>query len=180
MWDLQALTEVVFLQGGVPWMGTQWQRTIFSCNPTASRALTMPQGTLFTLSASLRTGAFPTGRNSEHSAWMEWLNILSVNVSAHCHRREPVLLKLPWALSGLLFMPVPLFFSLHRIFVAWANGNGRREPSCGNERAHTQTTDVNSAFPGVSHFAVLCLQLSQCPVPGFIIGWLFAHYPHSI
>lgn len=79
-------------------------------------------------------------------------------------------------------MPFPLFFSSHRIIVAWVNGNGMRKRCCGNERALNQPGDLSSAFPGVSHFAVLCLQLNQCSVLEFvlvfIIGWLFAYYPH--
>lgn len=56
-------------------------------------------------------------------------------------------------MSGLVFMPFPLFFSL---YVVVENRNGMREPSCGNERALTQAPDLRSTFPGVSHFAVLC------------------------
>lgn len=72
-------------------------------------------------------------------------------------------------MSGLVFMPFPLFFSLH---VVVENRNGMREPSCGNERALTQALDLRSTFPGVSHFAVLCLQLSQCSLLEFVIVFI--------
>lgn len=51
-----------------------------------------------------------------------------------------------------------------------------REPSCGKDRALNQSTDLSSTFPGFSHFAVHCLQLSQCSVLEFVLvfitGWL--------
>lgn len=57
-----------------------------------------------------------------------------------------------------------------------------REPSCGNDRALNQPTDSSSTFPGVSHFAVLCLQLSQYTVLEFVLvsisGWLSLHITH--
>lgn len=57
-----------------------------------------------------------------------------------------------------------------------------REPSCGNDRALNQSTDLSSTFPGVSHFTVLYLQLSHCSVLEFVLvfitGWLSLHIIH--
>lgn len=77
---------------------------------------------------------------------------------------------LPYVRLGLhAFSP---FFSLCCRDV-WINGNGMKEPSCGNERPLNRPSDLSSIFPGVSRFAVICLQLSQCSVLEFVIVILF-------
>lgn len=69
-------------------------------------------------------------------------------------------------------MPFPLFFSL-RCRGIGINGNGMKEPSCGNDRSLNRPSDLRLIFPGLSSFAVLCFQFSQRSVLEFVFFFFF-------